>query len=75
MELSDLARSSELSQSQSSLRSSSSVGSPRGDDFGFFADFYGEYCPLSDEDQEEESASLGGKRRTITPPGRDLLLA
>lgn len=75
MELSDLARSSELSQSQSSLRSSSSsVGSPRGDDFGFFADFYGEYCPLSDE-EEEESASLGGKRRTITPPGRDLLLA
>lgn len=61
VELSDLARSCELSQSQSSLRSSSSVGSVRGDEFGFFADFYGEYCPLSDEDQEDESASLGGK--------------
>lgn len=64
VELSNLARSSELSQSQSSLRSSSSVGSVRGEEFGLFAEFYGEYCPLSDEEQEEESPSLGGKRRT-----------
>lgn len=63
VELSELTRSSELSQSQTSLRSSSSVGSVRGDEFGFYADFYGEYCPLSDEEQEEESASLGGERR------------
>uniref|UniRef100_H3CEJ3 ATP-binding cassette sub-family A member 2 n=1 Tax=Tetraodon nigroviridis TaxID=99883 RepID=H3CEJ3_TETNG len=61
VELSELARSSELSQSQSSLRSSSSVGSLRGDQFGFFADFYGEYYPLFDEDQEEESARLGAE--------------
>lgn len=64
VELSNLARSSQLSQSRSSLRSTSSVGSVRGDEFGFFADFGGEYCPLSDEDQEDGSASLGGERRT-----------
>lgn len=71
VELSNLARSSELSQSRSSLRSSSSVGSVRGDEFGLFADFCGDYCPLEEqeeraeqeerEEQQEGSASPGGE--------------
>lgn len=60
VELSNLVRSSELSQSQSSLRSSSSVGSVRGEEGGLYADFYGDYCPLFDNSQEAESASLRG---------------
>lgn len=63
VELNNLARSSELSQSQSSLRSSSSVGSVRGEDGGLYADFYGDYRPLLDHGQEAESASLRGRSR------------
>ncbi|XP_034548275.1 ATP-binding cassette sub-family A member 2 isoform X2 [Notolabrus celidotus] len=58
VELSNLVMCSRLSQSQSSLKSSSSVGSVRGDEGGLYADFYGDYCPLFDNGQESDSASL-----------------
>lgn len=61
MELSNLVTCSRLSQSQSSLKSSSSIGSVRGDEGGLYADFYGDYCPLFDNGQDSESASLRGK--------------
>lgn len=61
VELSNLVMSSRLSQSQSSLKSSSSIGSVRGDEGGLYADFYGDYCPLFDNGQEPDSASLRGK--------------
>lgn len=61
VELSNLMMCSRLSQSQSSLKSSSSIGSVRGDEGGLYADFYGEYCPLFDNGQESDSASLRGK--------------
>lgn len=62
VELSNLVMCSRLSQSQSSLKSSSSVGSVRGDEGGLYADFYGDYCPLFDNGQESDSASLRGKK-------------
>uniref|UniRef100_A0A8C9YSP4 ATP-binding cassette sub-family A member 2 n=1 Tax=Sander lucioperca TaxID=283035 RepID=A0A8C9YSP4_SANLU len=46
---------SRLSQSQSSLKSSSSIGSVRGDEGGLYTDFYGDYCPLFDNGQESDS--------------------
>ncbi|XP_010890734.2 ATP-binding cassette sub-family A member 2 isoform X2 [Esox lucius] len=58
VELSNLVMCSRLSQSQSSLRSSSSLGSVRGDEGGLYADFYGDYCPLFDNGQDPDSASL-----------------
>ncbi|KAJ7993627.1 hypothetical protein DPEC_G00256600 [Dallia pectoralis] len=58
VELSNLVMSSRLSQSQSSLHSSSSLGSVRGDEGGLYADFYGDYCPLFDSGQDPDSASL-----------------
>lgn len=61
VELSNLMMCSRLSQSQSSLKSTSSVGSVRGDEGGLYADFYGDYCPLFDHGQESDSASLRGK--------------
>ncbi|XP_037633283.1 LOW QUALITY PROTEIN: ATP-binding cassette sub-family A member 2 [Sebastes umbrosus] len=60
VELSNLVMCSRLSQSQSSLKSSSSIGSVRGDEGGLYADFYGDYCPLFDNGQEPDSASLKG---------------
>lgn len=65
VELNNLVRSSELSQSQSSLRSSSSVGSVRGEEGGLYSDFYGDYRPLFESGQEAESASLSSKRRAL----------
>uniref|UniRef100_A0A671VQ68 ATP-binding cassette sub-family A member 2 n=1 Tax=Sparus aurata TaxID=8175 RepID=A0A671VQ68_SPAAU len=56
--LSNLMMCSRLSQSQSSLKSTSSIGSVRGDEGGLYADFYGDYCPLFDHGQESDSASL-----------------
>lgn len=73
VELNNLARSSELSQSQSSLRSSSSVGSVRGEEGGLYADFYGDYRPLFDNSQEAESASLRSKRRAEPCCSSDLI--
>lgn len=61
VELSNLVMCSRLSQSQSSLKSSSSVGSVRGDEGGLYADFYGDYCPLFDNGQDSDSASLRGQ--------------
>lgn len=57
VELSNLVQCSRLSQSKDSLKSSSSVGSVRGDEGGLYADFYGDYCPLFDNRQESESES------------------
>lgn len=61
VELSNLVMCSRMSQSQSSLKSTSSSGSVRGDEGGLYADFYGDYCPLFDNGQESDSASLRGK--------------
>lgn len=61
VELSNLVMCSKLSQSQSSLKSSSSIGSVRGDEGGLYADFYGDYCPLFDNGQESDSVSLKGE--------------
>ncbi|XP_072520888.1 ATP-binding cassette sub-family A member 2 isoform X2 [Salminus brasiliensis] len=58
VELSNLVMCSRLSPSQSSLRSDSSLGSVRGDEGGPYSDFYGEYCPLFNNNQDPESASL-----------------
>ncbi|KAF3851641.1 hypothetical protein F7725_013413 [Dissostichus mawsoni] len=58
VELSNLMSSSTMSQSQSSLKSSSSIGSVRGDEGGLHADFYGDYYPLFDSGQEPDSAIL-----------------
>uniref|UniRef100_A0A3B3UN84 Uncharacterized protein n=1 Tax=Poecilia latipinna TaxID=48699 RepID=A0A3B3UN84_9TELE len=58
VELSNLVQCSRLSQSQLSLKSSSSVGSVRGDEGGLYADFFGDYCPLFENGQESDSASL-----------------
>uniref|UniRef100_A0A3Q2NNL8 ATPase AAA-type core domain-containing protein n=1 Tax=Fundulus heteroclitus TaxID=8078 RepID=A0A3Q2NNL8_FUNHE len=57
----NLVQCSRLSQSQASLRSSSSVGSVREDEGGLYADFYGDYCPLFENGQEPDSASLRGR--------------
>uniref|UniRef100_A0A8C7IGE6 ATP-binding cassette sub-family A member 2 n=1 Tax=Oncorhynchus kisutch TaxID=8019 RepID=A0A8C7IGE6_ONCKI len=65
VELSNLLNCSRLSQSQSSLRSSSSLGSVRGDEGGLYTDFYGDYCPLFDNGQDPDSTSLTGKRGSI----------
>uniref|UniRef100_A0A3Q1I3G1 ATP-binding cassette sub-family A member 2 n=1 Tax=Anabas testudineus TaxID=64144 RepID=A0A3Q1I3G1_ANATE len=58
VELSNLVMCSKMSQSQSSLKSTSSSGSVRGDEGGLYSDFYGDYCPLFDNGQESDSASL-----------------
>uniref|UniRef100_A0A8C2W8H8 ATP-binding cassette sub-family A member 2 n=1 Tax=Cyclopterus lumpus TaxID=8103 RepID=A0A8C2W8H8_CYCLU len=58
VELSNLVKCSRLSQSQSSLKSSSSIGSVRGDEGGLYADFYGDYCPLFDNGQEPDSPQV-----------------
>uniref|UniRef100_A0A3P8X9U6 ATP-binding cassette sub-family A member 2 n=1 Tax=Esox lucius TaxID=8010 RepID=A0A3P8X9U6_ESOLU len=60
VELSNLVMCSRLSQSQSSLRSSSSLGSVRGDEGGLYADFYGDYCPLFDNGQDPDSEASAG---------------
>uniref|UniRef100_A0A8C7RNW6 ATP-binding cassette sub-family A member 2 n=1 Tax=Oncorhynchus mykiss TaxID=8022 RepID=A0A8C7RNW6_ONCMY len=65
VELSNLLNCSRLSQSQSSLRSSSSLGSVRGDEGGLYTDFYGDYCPLFDNGQDPDSTSLTGRRGPI----------
>uniref|UniRef100_A0A3Q1BTA2 ATP-binding cassette sub-family A member 2 n=1 Tax=Amphiprion ocellaris TaxID=80972 RepID=A0A3Q1BTA2_AMPOC len=59
VELSNLVMCSRLSQSQSSLKSSSSVGSVRGDEGGPYSDFFGEYYPLFDNGQESDSVLEG----------------
>ncbi|XP_040010578.1 ATP-binding cassette sub-family A member 2 isoform X4 [Xiphias gladius] len=68
VELTNLVMCSRLSQSQSSLKSSSSIGSVRGDEGGLYADFYGDYCPLFDNGQESDSASLKGDAENPLSP-------
>uniref|UniRef100_A0A3B4E995 ATP-binding cassette sub-family A member 2 n=1 Tax=Pygocentrus nattereri TaxID=42514 RepID=A0A3B4E995_PYGNA len=60
VELSNLVMCSRLSPSQASLRSDSSLGSVRGDEGGPYSEFYGEYCPLFNNNQDPDSASLRG---------------
>uniref|UniRef100_A0A8C4DG67 ATP-binding cassette sub-family A member 2 n=1 Tax=Dicentrarchus labrax TaxID=13489 RepID=A0A8C4DG67_DICLA len=73
VELSNLVMCSKLSQSQSSLKSSSSIGSVRGDEGGLYADFYGDYCPLFDNGQESDSASLRGDAENPSSPEPEVL--
>ncbi|XP_028269247.1 ATP-binding cassette sub-family A member 2 isoform X3 [Parambassis ranga] len=73
VELSNLVMCSRLSQSQSSLKSSSSIGSVRGDEGGLYADFYGDYCPLFDNGQESDSASLRGDAENPSSPEPEVL--
>uniref|UniRef100_A0A672R3J8 ATP binding cassette subfamily A member 2 n=1 Tax=Sinocyclocheilus grahami TaxID=75366 RepID=A0A672R3J8_SINGR len=67
MELNNLMMCSRLSPSQASLQSGSSLGSIRGDEGGLYSDFYGDYCPLFDNGQDPDSASLreSSPERTI----------
>lgn len=65
VELSNLVMCSRLSQSQSSLRSSSSLGSVLGDEEGLYVDFYGDYCRLFDSGRDLHSTSLRGKSLTV----------
>lgn len=65
VELSNLMMCSRLSPSQASLQSGSSLGSVRGDEGGLYSDFYGDYCPLFDNVQDPDSASLRGEENSI----------
>uniref|UniRef100_A0A4W4H9Z9 ATP-binding cassette sub-family A member 2 n=1 Tax=Electrophorus electricus TaxID=8005 RepID=A0A4W4H9Z9_ELEEL len=60
VEMSNLVMYSRRSPSQASLHSDSSVGSVRGDEGGPYSDFYGEYYPLFNNNQDADSASLTG---------------
>ncbi|XP_075902997.1 ATP-binding cassette sub-family A member 2 [Nelusetta ayraudi] len=73
VELSNLVMCSRLSQSQTSLKSSSSVGSVRGDEGGLYADFYGDYCPLFDNGQDSDSASLRDNAENSSSPEPEVL--
>ncbi|XP_056600911.1 ATP-binding cassette sub-family A member 2 isoform X1 [Triplophysa dalaica] len=64
VELSNLMMCSRLSPSQASLQSGSSLGSVRGDEGGLYADFYGDYCPLFDNSQDPDSASIRDEERS-----------
>lgn len=62
VELSNLVKCSRLSHSQGSLRSvSSSAGSVRGDEGGLYSEFYGDYCPLFDANDDPDNVSLRGE--------------
>ncbi|XP_004390763.1 ATP-binding cassette sub-family A member 2 [Trichechus manatus latirostris] len=54
----NLARCSELAESQASLQSASSVGSARGDQGTGYAEVYGDYHPLFDNLQDPDNVSL-----------------
>ncbi|KFO99089.1 ATP-binding cassette sub-family A member 2, partial [Calypte anna] len=58
VELSNLVTCSNLAQSQASLRSGSSVGSVRGDEGGAYSEFFGDYAPLIDNQQDPDNISL-----------------
>ncbi|NXE29591.1 ABCA2 protein, partial [Ardeotis kori] len=58
VELSNLVTCSKLAQSQASLRSASSVGSVRGDEGGAYSEFFGDYAPLFDNQQDPDNISL-----------------
>uniref|UniRef100_A0A8C2GV03 ATP-binding cassette sub-family A member 2 n=1 Tax=Cyprinus carpio TaxID=7962 RepID=A0A8C2GV03_CYPCA len=67
VELSNLMMCSRLSPSQASLQSGSSLGSVRGDEGGLYSDFYGDYCPLFDNGQDPDSASLRDEESSPEP--------
>ncbi|GCC24766.1 hypothetical protein chiPu_0003168 [Chiloscyllium punctatum] len=56
--MSNLVTCARLSQSQSSVHSSSSVGSVRGDEMGGYSEFYGDYAPLFDNLNDADNLSL-----------------
>ncbi|XP_048469306.1 ATP-binding cassette sub-family A member 2 [Rhincodon typus] len=56
--MSNLVTCARLSQSQSSVHSSSSVGSVRGDEMGGYSEFYGDYTPLFDNLNDPDNLSL-----------------
>ncbi|XP_064420182.1 ATP-binding cassette sub-family A member 2 [Latimeria chalumnae] len=58
VEMNSLVICSNLSQSQASLHSASSVGSVRGDEGGAYSEFFGEYSPLFDNMQDPDNVSL-----------------
>uniref|UniRef100_A0A8C5TSJ0 ATP-binding cassette sub-family A member 2 n=1 Tax=Malurus cyaneus samueli TaxID=2593467 RepID=A0A8C5TSJ0_9PASS len=58
VELSNLVTCSKLAQSQASLHSASSVGSVRGDEGGAYSEFFGDYTPLFDNQQDPDNVSL-----------------
>nr|XP_056716199.1 ATP-binding cassette sub-family A member 2 [Euleptes europaea] len=58
MDLGNLLASSQLAQSQTSLCSTSSAGSIRGDEGGAYSEFYGDYSPLFDNPQDPDNVSL-----------------
>ncbi|KTF75728.1 hypothetical protein cypCar_00025040, partial [Cyprinus carpio] len=67
VELNNLMMCSRLSPSQASLQSGSSLGSVRGDEGGLYSDFYGDYCPLFDNGQDPDSASLRDEESSPEP--------
>ncbi|KAA8578520.1 hypothetical protein FQN60_007312, partial [Etheostoma spectabile] len=73
VEQSNLLMCSRLTQSQSSLKSSPSIGSVRGDEGGLYADFYGDYCPLFDNSQESDSASMRVDAENPSSPEPEVL--
>lgn len=66
---SNLAQCSELTQSQASLQSASSVGSARGDEGAGYTDVYGDYRPLFDNLQDPDNVSLQGGIGWVRPGG------
>lgn len=60
VEMNNMVMNSRLSSSRTSLHSGSSLGSVRGDEGGPYSDFYGDYCPLFNNTQDPDSASLKG---------------
>ncbi|XP_055516314.1 ATP-binding cassette sub-family A member 2 [Leucoraja erinacea] len=60
--VSNLVTCSTLSQSQSSVHSSSSVGSVRGDEMRGYSEFYGDYTPLFDNLVDADNLSLQAER-------------
>lgn len=56
----NLAQCAELTQSQASLQSVSSVGSARGDEGAGYSEVYSDYHPLFDNLQDPDNVSLQG---------------
>lgn len=56
----NLTQCAELTQSQASLQSASSVGSARGDEETGYTDVCGDYRPLFDNLQDPDNISLQG---------------
>uniref|UniRef100_A0A8C3RDR9 ATP-binding cassette sub-family A member 2 n=1 Tax=Cyanoderma ruficeps TaxID=181631 RepID=A0A8C3RDR9_9PASS len=69
VELSNLVTCSKLTQSQASLRSVSSVGSVRGDEGGAYSEFFGDYAPLFDNQQDPDNISLQAEDHDLAGQG------